>query len=75
MAVTYDGSTLSFYLNGGLDMETDVSFAFGTNDEPLTLGADFPGGDEYFDGVMDDVRIYNRALLPGEVMFLGDAIP
>jgi len=76
LAVTYDGSTLSFYINGGLDTpEVDVSLVFGTNDEPLILGCDFPGGDEYFDGVMDDVRVYNRALLPFEVMFLGDLIP
>ena len=76
LAVTYDGSTLSFYINGGLDtQEADVSLVFGTNDEPLILGCDFPGGDEYFDGAMDDVRVYNRALLPGEVMFLGDLVP
>ncbi len=76
LAVTYDGSTLRFYINGGLDTrEVDVSLVFGTNNEPLILGCDFPGGDEYFDGAMDDVRIYNRALLPGEVMFLGDLIP
>jgi hypothetical protein len=76
LAVTYDGSTLRFYINGGLDtQEVDVSLVFGTNDEPLILGCDFPSGDEYFDGAMDDVRIYNRALLPGEVIFLGDLIP
>jgi len=76
LAVTYDGSTLRFYINGGLDtQETDVSLVFGTNDEPLILGCDFPGGDEYFDGAMDDVRVYNRALSPSEVMFLGDLIP
>jgi len=75
VAVTYDGSTLSFYLNGGLDTQETVSFVFGSSDESLILGADLPGGDEYFEGVMDEVRIYNRALLPGEVMFLGDLLP
>ena len=52
-----------------------MSLVFGKSDESLILGADFPGGDEYFDGVMDEVRIYNRALPPGEVMFLGDLMP
>ena len=76
VAVTYEGSTLGFYLHGGLDtQETDVSLVFGTSDESLILGVDFPGGDEYFEGVMDEVRIYNRALPPGEVMFLGDLMP
>jgi len=76
LAVTYDGSTLSFYVNGMLDaQEADVSVVFGTNDESLILGCDFPGGDEYFDGAMNDVRLYNCALLPSEVMFLGDLIP
>ena len=32
------------------------------------MGCDFPGGDEYFDGVMDEVFIYSRALTEAEIL-------
>jgi hypothetical protein len=31
------------------------------------IGADFPGDDEFFDGTLDEVRIYNRALSAAEI--------
>ena len=31
------------------------------------MGCDFPGGDEYFDGVMDEVFIFNQALTQAEI--------
>ncbi len=33
------------------------------------------GQEAFFSGMLDDVRIYNRPLLPGEVEFLADPIP
>jgi len=48
-------------------LEVDQAITFGTNTESLILGCDFPGGDEYFDGVIDEVRIYNQALTGSEV--------
>lgn len=68
VAYTYDGSTLSFYINGVKDSKAvAVLLRFENNNESLTLGCDFEGGDEYFDGVMDDVRIYNRGLTEKEI--------
>jgi hypothetical protein len=67
-AVTYDGSTLRFYIDGQQDsLEVTQALTFGTVAESLVLGCDFPGGDEYFDGVMDDVRVYDHALTEGEI--------
>ena len=68
-AVTYDGKKANFYINGKLDkLEVKESFTFGINDDPLILGCDFPGGDEYFDGVMDEVFIFNQALTSAEIV-------
>ena len=68
VAYTYDGSTLRFYINGIKDsQEVAVLLQFQNNSESLTLGCDFEGGDEYFDGVMDDVRVYNRGLTEEEI--------
>ncbi len=67
-AVTYDGATVRFYLNGMLDSyQPPVALHFGVANEPLTLGADLPGGDEYFDGTICDARVYGRALSDGEL--------
>ncbi|MEM6448676.1 MAG: LamG-like jellyroll fold domain-containing protein, partial [Cyanobacteria bacterium P01_D01_bin.105] len=68
VAATYDGEALRFYIDGQLDSNvvyTDIDFAI--NNEDLIVGAQLPGGDEYFDGALDDVRVYNRALSNVEV--------
>ena len=68
-AITYDGAKARFYINGTPDaLEVDQAFTFGTNTDSLILGCDFPGGDEYFDGVMDEVLIFSRALTEAEIL-------
>ena len=67
-AITYDGVKANLYINGKLDkLEVKQAFTFGINEDPLILGCDFPGGDEYFDGVMDEVFIFNQALTQAEI--------
>jgi O-glycosyl hydrolase len=67
-AVTYDGATVRFYLNGQLDSnQSAVALRFGVVNEPLILGADFPGGNEFFKGTIRDPRVYGRALSGSEV--------
>ena len=38
-----------------------------TTGAPLSIGGPEPGGNQWFNGSLDDVRIYNRALAPNEV--------
>lgn len=71
VAGTFDGNELKCYVNGNL--EGTLSF-IGTiapsTAYPLALGrlADpVYGPDRYFDGVMDEVRIWNRALSQAEL--------
>ena len=68
LAATYDGSTLSLYINGEL-ASTDTSDG---NPIVVTTGALRIGGNsiwgEYFQGLIDEVRIYNRALNAVEVL-------
>lgn len=74
VAMTYDGATQTAYLDG-------AAIGFGTaNDaivavaEPLYIGMDNPGGLEFFEGSIDEVRIYNRSLSSDEIMELyGDS--
>jgi len=65
-AIAVGSEALTFYINV-VPEEISIDLEFGTVNEPLILGCDFPGGDEYFDGIIDDVRIYNRTLSEVEV--------
>ncbi len=62
IAVTFDGSMVKFYLDGKSDGEGVVVGPLNPNDQPLNIGVDFPGGDEYQNGMIDEVKIWNAPL-------------
>jgi len=63
IAVTWDGVTVTWYKNGQqITTFTTSQNAINTGD--LTIGA---GDGTNFDGVIDEVRIYNRALSADEI--------
>lgn len=73
LAATYDGSAIKVYFNGVLVGETAFNQQLQTSDGPLFIGTKWsqaPAGDE-FNGVLDDVRIYNRGLSAAEIKILG----
>ena len=64
--LTYDGTSLLYYINGILVSTHDISlYTFPTTDLPVKLSR-FWG--DYYKGKIQDVRIYNRALTPEEVL-------
>jgi hypothetical protein len=67
VAVTFDGTTLLFYLDGEPDGQHAISGPLGTNDEPLHIGVDFPFGDEYWHGRIDELRIWSAALTSAQI--------
>ncbi|AKG91304.1 WD40-like repeat protein [Geoglobus ahangari] len=67
---TYDGKTQRIYINGVLNNEVNDTFTINTNSYPLTIGYKVALDNSYLNGVVDDVRIYNRALTPEEVKML-----
>ncbi len=75
-AVTCDGTSVRFYLNGVLDLnQPGVALRFGVVNEALILGADLPGGDEYFNGTIRDARVYGRPLTDDEIAALANRPP
>ncbi|HUU20383.1 MAG TPA: LamG-like jellyroll fold domain-containing protein [Sedimentisphaerales bacterium] len=73
LAATYDGSSMKVYYDGVVVGEQDSSGQLGTSDGTLCIGTKHetaPGGDEY-NGMLDDIRIYNRALTQSEIKRLG----
>jgi large repetitive protein len=69
VAATYDGTTMRLYLNGVEDSAKARTVTIATNALALAIGAESNGGSP-FQGAMDEVRVYNRALSPVEVAAL-----
>src|SRR5262249_48260304 len=65
LAVTYNGSTLTFYRNGVAGATSTVSGTLSPTTGTLQIGGSQFG--EYFKGLIDEVRIYNRALTETEI--------
>jgi regulation of enolase protein 1 (concanavalin A-like superfamily) len=65
VALTYDGSTVRMYFDGSL--VNSATGAHTTNNNPLLFGHWFPGAGEYFDGLVDEVRLYSRVLTAAEI--------
>ncbi len=66
LATTYDGSVLRLYVNGTLASSTAVTGAMAASTGVLHLGGNSVWG-EWFAGLIDEVRVYDRALSGSEV--------
>jgi fibronectin type 3 domain-containing protein len=66
VATTWDGSTQRLYVNGTQVATRDVGGSLPASANPLWIGGNQPYG-EYFEGRIDEVRVYNRALTQGEI--------
>ena len=66
LAATFDGATLRFYVNGALIQARAASGRVQATAGALRLGGNSVWG-EYFGGVIDEVRIYSRALPAAEI--------
>jgi hypothetical protein len=67
MAATYDGAIFRLYVNGAQVATSSRSGILTATTGPLRIGGTlvYP---EYFKGMIDEVRVYNRALLPSEIV-------
>ena len=66
LAETYDGSSVRLYVNGTLVSTTAAPGSFSSSSQPLRIGGDSIWG-EYFSGLIDEVRVYNRPLSAAEI--------
>lgn len=66
VAGTYDGSVLRLFINGTQVDTTPIAGTIATSGGPLRIGGNSLWG-EFFQGRIDEVRIYNRALTPAEI--------
>jgi methionine-rich copper-binding protein CopC len=66
LTATYDGSNLDLYVNGNLVTTETVSGPITTSTGALRIGGDSIWG-EYFQGLIDNIRVYSRPLNVGEI--------
>jgi chitodextrinase len=66
LAQTWDGMTLRLYVNGSEVSSRAVTGTMPSSTAPLRIGGNSVWG-EAFSGQLDEIRIYNRALLPAEI--------
>ena len=64
-AVSYDNSTMKIYKNGSL--KAQANFSLNTTESRLWIGSVMNNTGNFFQGSIDDVRIYNRALTAQEI--------
>jgi Concanavalin A-like lectin/glucanases superfamily len=66
LATTHDGATLRFYVNGSQVSSRALSGAIAISSGALRIGGNAVWG-EYFSGLIDEVRVYERALSAAEI--------
>src|SRR5207248_3128711 len=66
LASTCDGTTVRLYVNGGLVASRVASGSIQVSAGALRIGGNSIWG-EYFSGLIDEVRIYNRALTQAQI--------
>src|ERR1051326_3038319 len=66
VAAVYDGNALTIYINGIEDASATIgAVTLKTNTDPVAIG--WAGTTQYFNGGIDEVEIFNRALTAGEI--------
>ncbi|MEZ5039669.1 MAG: LamG-like jellyroll fold domain-containing protein [Saprospiraceae bacterium] len=67
VAATYDGTDSKVYINGNLISTKTIGLAIPTNNYPMGISGD-PGYPFYnFNGHLDEVRVWNKALTQAEI--------
>jgi subtilisin-like proprotein convertase family protein len=75
LAVTYDSTMIRFYVNGSLVASAPETALITASTSPLFIGGDQTMG-QYFNGRIDEVRVYNRGLSAAEIQAdMNTAIP
>ncbi len=70
ISITYDGLEIKYYLNGVFVSSVNYIGQIFPDNKPLEIGRDAHGPIEYFDGDIDDLKIYNTALNSAEIYTL-----
>lgn len=71
IAAVYDGSQKTLYVDGQVDAQKSYSSTVSTNNVNVRIGFNSEYTSGQYDGLLDDVRIYNRPLSQVEIQQIG----
>ena len=66
----YDGDKMYIYVDGVMDVSQTASGGIDTNDQPVYIGENSEMTERFWNGLIDEVRIYNYALDEGQIRAL-----
>ncbi|MDH3455888.1 MAG: fibronectin type III domain-containing protein [Gemmatimonadota bacterium] len=72
VAVVRDASSNRIYVDGVLRDDSGRNLGDLSNSNNLTFGSKDTGDEDFFNGMIDDIRFYNRALTEQEITDLGN---
>ncbi len=72
VAGVYDGQKMHLYVDGRLDGSAVTTTNIPTSDEPVCIGENSQAKGRFWNGLIDDVRVYDRALSVDEIAVLGN---
>jgi len=67
---TYDGKTINLYLDGVVDATVGNTTGIGSSTTHLLIGENPEQTGRYWNGLIDDVRVYRRAIQPADIQTL-----
>jgi hypothetical protein len=67
VAGTYDGAQICLYVDGALDTSVNAAGSININDQSVYIGENAEKPERFWNGLIDDVRIYNYALSADEI--------
>ncbi len=70
VAGTFDGNALKLYIDGNLATITEYEEGIALSTSNVNIGKNSDKSDRFYEGAIDEVMIYNRALSAGEVTYL-----
>lgn len=70
VVAAYDGSKVSFFVNGAKINDFPITGTSTINNNPIRIGANSNLNGTWFNGKIDDIRLYNRAINADEVLLL-----
>jgi len=70
VAGVYNGEKMILYVDGVVDVSQPASGAIATNDHPVYIGENVEMTGRFWNGMIDDVRVYSYALSEGQVTAL-----
>lgn len=69
-AGSFDGMQVKVYIDGALETVSDFQGSIATSTSNVNIGANADKAGRLYEGAIDEVQIYNRALSAPEVSFL-----